>query len=127
MSDFQWQDGKGALFVNDKGGNDSRPDVRGEAMVHGKLMQISGWYREGKKGKFLSLNIQSSTKDATNTKSKGGMEDNLTAPAPADTGYDRSEEKPDYGHPEVMPAAMRGSEGAQPQPQKADFDDDIPF
>lgn len=50
----------GALFINDKAGNDKRPDRKGTLNVEGVEYQISGWIREKKNGgeKFLSLKVE---------------------------------------------------------------------
>ena len=45
----------GSLFRNDKKGNDKWPDYRGKALINGQLLDVAGWVRESKVGKFLSL------------------------------------------------------------------------
>jgi hypothetical protein len=47
-----------ALFKNDKGDNPKRPDYTGTANVDGIEFRISGWIREGAKGKFISGSVQ---------------------------------------------------------------------
>jgi hypothetical protein len=47
-----------ALFKNDKGDNPKRPDYTGNANVDGIEFRISGWIREGAKGKFISGSVQ---------------------------------------------------------------------
>ena len=49
----------GALFINDKGGNDKRPDRRGKINIEGVEYKLSGWLRTPKNGgeKFLSLKV----------------------------------------------------------------------
>jgi uncharacterized protein (DUF736 family) len=58
----------GALFINDKGDNPSRPDYTGTINVNGKDMRLAGWKKQSKAGKnFLSLKIsemQESSKPA---------------------------------------------------------------
>ena len=46
------------LFKNDKGDNPKRPDYTGTANVDGIEFSISGWIREGQKGKFISGSVQ---------------------------------------------------------------------
>lgn len=41
---------KFALFKNDKGDNQARPDYRGECTVGGKVYRISGWIADIKNG-----------------------------------------------------------------------------
>lgn len=53
---------RGALFTNDKQGNDKRPDLGGSINVDGRDYWISGWYKTGAKGDFVSLSIKA--KDA---------------------------------------------------------------
>jgi hypothetical protein len=47
----------GALFANDKEGNEKRPDYRGKLNIEGVEYRLSGWVRTPKSGgkKFLSL------------------------------------------------------------------------
>ena len=47
-----------ALFKNDKGDNPKRPDYTGTTNVDGIEFRISGWIREGAKGKFISGSVQ---------------------------------------------------------------------
>ena len=58
MAEFQQRDNSGSLFKNDKGGNESRPDYRGSAMVDGVEYWVSAWIKDGKSGKFMSLSYQ---------------------------------------------------------------------
>lgn len=55
---FELKDGQGTLFKNDKDGVESRPDYRGELNVGGQIMRISGWLKDGQKGKWMSLSVQ---------------------------------------------------------------------
>ena len=55
---FTLKDGQGTLHKNDKGDNESRPDYRGDAMVEGVLYEVSGWLKDGAKGKWMSLSIK---------------------------------------------------------------------
>ena len=54
---FELKDGQGSFFRNDKQGIDSRPDYRGELNVNGTMYRISGWVKEGKSGKWMSLSV----------------------------------------------------------------------
>lgn len=61
----------GALFTNDKRGNDKAPDYRGDFKLTQELLdalavafctghdkvQIAGWKKQGQKGTYLSLSI----------------------------------------------------------------------
>lgn len=56
----------GVLFKNDKKGNEKAPDYKGKVNVGGKDMEIAGWIREGKNGKFISIKIsEPRAKDST--------------------------------------------------------------
>lgn len=48
----------GALFKNDKQGNEKRPDYNGSLNVNGQDFWISAWIKEGQKGKFMSLSVK---------------------------------------------------------------------
>ena len=48
----------GAIFKNDKKGNEKAPDYKGKINVDGKDKQIALWLRESKAGnKFFSVKI----------------------------------------------------------------------
>lgn len=52
----------GALFKNDKEGNEKRPDYRGTLDVDGVEYELSAWLRTSKKGvKFMSLKVREKT------------------------------------------------------------------
>jgi len=55
---FELKDGQGTLFVNDKQGNEKRPDRRGEVNIGGTIYKLSGWLKEGKSGPWLSLKCE---------------------------------------------------------------------
>ncbi len=67
---YEYKEGQGSLFVNDKGDNPSRPDRTGRVMIAGKMYKISGWIKESTNGgkPWLSLSVQ---------------EEQAAAPAPA--------------------------------------------
>jgi hypothetical protein len=50
--------GRGALFRNDKKERPSHPDYRGDITIEGRKFWLSGWIKEGKNGKFLSLSAR---------------------------------------------------------------------
>jgi hypothetical protein len=55
MTDRQEDAGSGALFKNDKKEKPSHPDYRGDATIHGRKFWVSGWIKDGKNGKYMSL------------------------------------------------------------------------
>jgi len=49
----------GALFKNDKKGNEKAPDYKGKINVGGKEYKLASWIRESKEGvKYMSLKIE---------------------------------------------------------------------
>lgn len=55
MSTFEKRDNSGALFRNDKRENDKQPEYNGSVTIGGVDYWISGWVKDGQKGKFFSL------------------------------------------------------------------------
>jgi hypothetical protein len=62
MADKQF-DNSGILFRNDDKTKDSDRDYKGEATISGVKYWISGWIKQGKRGKFLSFSFK--PKDAS--------------------------------------------------------------
>lgn len=58
MSDYD-NTNTGVLFKNDEKKTAKHPDYRGSLNVDGDEFWLSAWIKEGKKGKFMSLAIQS--------------------------------------------------------------------
>ena len=49
------RDMSGALFRNDKGDNERRPDYQGDITINGVKWRRAAWLKDGRNGKFLSL------------------------------------------------------------------------
>jgi len=76
---YEQRDNSGTLFINDRktDKNSKLPDRKGDAIINGQAMWISGWLKDGKNGtQFLSLsftpkeeggNTQSSKPNTTST------------------------------------------------------------
>jgi hypothetical protein len=82
---YEMKEGTGALFRNDKE-KENQPDYRGDAKIGGEEYKIAGWIREGKRGKFLSLQIESKLPVKVNApkqvKQQGGVFDDLKDDVP---------------------------------------------
>ena len=52
------RDMTGALFKNDRKEKPSHADYRGDVTIDGRKYWLSGWIKEGKKGKYLSLSAK---------------------------------------------------------------------
>lgn len=52
---YEKKDMSGSLFKNDRKEKDSHPDYQGDIIIDGKHYWLSGWIKEGQKGKFFSL------------------------------------------------------------------------
>jgi hypothetical protein len=56
---FEQRNGSGALFKNDKKGNEKAPDYTGNALSPtGEYFELSAWIKEGQKGKFMSIALK---------------------------------------------------------------------
>src|SRR5262245_31919676 len=65
---FELKPNRGSLFRNDEKTRDEDRDYSGSINIEGREYWLSGWVKEGKKGKFLSLSIK--PKSADNAKPK---------------------------------------------------------
>jgi hypothetical protein len=56
---YENKPGDFALFKNDKGDNEKRPDYKGGGLdLNGNDVEIACWIKEGKKGKFMSCKMK---------------------------------------------------------------------
>ena len=51
------REGNGAFFPVTKKANPRAPDWKGQMMINGNLIKISGWYKTSAYGQFLSLAV----------------------------------------------------------------------
>jgi len=81
---YEPKDGSGALFKNDKGGNEARPDYRGDLMLNGVQYEISSWLKTAQNGnKFMSLSVKPKQERQQSAPSRPANK-----PAPAGSGFD---------------------------------------
>jgi hypothetical protein len=60
---YEQKPNTGAIFKNDKKGNEKAPDYKGSINVEGEDLDIALWLTESKKGeKFFSVKIQEKRK-----------------------------------------------------------------
>lgn len=55
---YEHKEGGGSLFKNELKDKENQPDYRGDCLLNGKVMEIAAWIKDGKKGKFMSLQIK---------------------------------------------------------------------
>ena len=76
MSNYTPKEGQGSLFKNDKKNNEKSPEYTGNIFVNGKEMRLSVWVKQGKSGKFFSVQI-SEKLTKTNSSEPTSENDNL--------------------------------------------------
>jgi hypothetical protein len=57
MADFQFRELGGALFRNDRATSEKHPSHRGSLTVNGVTYEVAAWVKEGKTGRFFSLQL----------------------------------------------------------------------
>ena len=65
-------DNSGVIFKNEDKSKDADRDYQGSATIAGVEYWMSGWIKQGKRGKFLSFSFK--PKDAVTTKPKPAAE-----------------------------------------------------
>ena len=105
---YEKRDNSGLIADNERKEKDTHPDMSGSVTVNGKDMWISGWWKDGRNGRFLSLAFRE--KDVQ--RSAGAARHR-----PGDSYRNEPiyRDPPDRG---TLPRARRVSE---------DIDDEIPF
>jgi hypothetical protein len=107
---YEQRDNSGSLFKNDKREHERQPEYTGKIMVDGKMYWLSGWIKDGAKGKFFSL---------------------ATKLMDQQPGQQRSQPAMDYGRPAAPAPRAPARNGQSPQGRTGVGygapDDEIPF
>jgi uncharacterized protein (DUF736 family) len=89
MSDYD-NTNSGALFKNDKQGNDNWPDYRGQINVNGEDFWISAWLKTSKKDgtKYMSLAVQPMQKQKQSSPKASPQQGRQRQPEPPQNDFD---------------------------------------
>ena len=80
---YEHKPGSFTLFKNDKGGNDKRPDYRGDgADLDGMPIEVAAWIKKSEKGTYMSCTFKHKEQRA----SSGGSPDDDVPFAPVSRG-----------------------------------------
>jgi hypothetical protein len=82
MADYQQRDNSGAISKNDKKTEPKHKDYQGSALIDGQEYWISGWIKDGRNGKFLSLAFEPKEQRQNSSRSNSRREE----PADDDEG-----------------------------------------
>jgi uncharacterized protein (DUF736 family) len=75
---YEQKPNTGAIFKNDKKGNEKSPDYKGSINVDGKDLEIALWVKDSQKGeKFFSAKIQPKFEKSENKTVPAGKDDDL--------------------------------------------------
>lgn len=55
--DFQHRENSGSVFKNERKEQPNHPDYRGSALIGGVEYWVSGWLKDGRTGKWLSMSF----------------------------------------------------------------------
>jgi hypothetical protein len=79
---FAPKPGLGSLFRNDKKSKDIQPDYKGSLCLEdGSTVQLAGWIKEGRNGKYLSLKSGSILPPTSESPARDGAPHNNNGPS----------------------------------------------
>lgn len=58
MMGYELKEGQGSLFRNETKKSENSPDYGGSILIDGTEYWLSGWLKEGQRGKWLSLSAR---------------------------------------------------------------------
>jgi len=126
MSDYD-NTNSGALFKNDKDGNEKSPDYKGSINVNGVEFWLSSWLKVSKKGqKYMSLSVQ--PKEAVHNQGVQQAEQamgysNQQANSQGQAAPQQRQQAP----PQQQAPQQQPQQQQQPAGNCEDFDNDVPF
>ncbi len=82
MSGFQQRENSGILFKNNRKTDPKHSDYSGSLTVAGIEYWLSGWIKEGKNGKFMSLSVKPKQVDSGKRKEGVSLEDEMSDSIP---------------------------------------------
>ncbi|QRE00553.1 hypothetical protein [Burkholderia phage BCSR129] len=115
---------RGVLFKTREKRNERSPDYNGNCQIDGVEYWVSGWVKEGRSGKFLSLSFNKKDQNAQPRRAASSDgDDDFLGGAPA--GNSRPTTSGRMTPQQV--SEMGRTSGNRPQNQTGDWEDDIPF
>jgi hypothetical protein len=75
--DFQHRELSGSLFKNDRKEQPNHPDYRGDCLIGGQQYWVSGWIKDGARGKWMSLAFTSKGAKTPQTPTPSFDEDDI--------------------------------------------------
>ena len=64
MGDYVERDMCGSMFVNQYKSKEGQPDFQGTVTIKGEQFKLAGWRKDGKKGEFTTLKVQTAEEAA---------------------------------------------------------------
>lgn len=137
MSTFQHKPNRGSIFMNDRKQNEQHPDYRGDAVINGQEVWVSGWVNTRPDGsQYFSLAFQSKEELHNNgmaqvrAAQQGGIPTpQMAAPAPQApaAGYVAGGHQQAPAPAQYAPQPQQAPHAGSQPPNDFPSNDDIPF